>query len=160
MIDSFKDKYTPVCDTEIKKCAKSYCKPIDFRPDYYLYKLYTFVELLSVNRYSKDIWLARNIQEIFFHCGYSLWLYIRRTQVQEHKNLFIFILTGLNKKEYSLWQSDLLLLLPDIHSYNHGVFFIQHDQICTTRDVIYTSLNLESSNFKDKLTKYINKFLP
>ena len=51
MIDCFKDKYTPVCDTEIKKCAKSYCKPIDFRPDYYLYKLYTFVELLSVNRY-------------------------------------------------------------------------------------------------------------
>ena len=49
------DKYTPVCDTEIKKCAKSYCKPIDFRPDYYLYKLYTFVELLSVNRYSKRV---------------------------------------------------------------------------------------------------------
>ena len=65
-----------------------------------------------------------------------LWLYIRQTQVQEHKNLFIFILTGLNKKDYNLWQSDLLLLLPDIYSYNHGVFFIQHDQICTTRDVI------------------------
>ena len=142
MIDSFKHKYTPVCDTEIKKWAKSYCKPIDFRPDYYLYKLYTFVELLSVNRYSKDVWLARNIQEIFFHCGYSLWLYIRQTQVQEHKNLFI------------------LLLLTDIYRYNHGVFFIQHDQICTTRDVIYTSLNLESSNFKDKMTKYINKFPP
>ncbi len=91
MIDCFKDKYTPVCDTEIKKCAKSYCKPIDFRPDYYFYKLYTFVELLSVNRYSKHVLqfagrLARNIQEIFFHCGYIMW-------------------------EYSLWQSDLLLLL-------------------------------------------------
>ena len=132
MIDCFKDKYTPVCDTEIKKCAKSYCKPIDFRPDYYLYKFYIFVELLSVNRYSKHVlqfagWLARNIQEIFFHWLYVrhlliLWLYIRQTQVQEHKNLFIFILTGLNKKEYSLWQSDLLLLLPDIYSYNHGVF--------------------------------------
>ena len=75
MIDCFKDKYIPVCDTEIKKCAKSYCKPIDFRPDYYLYELYTFVELLSVNRYSKHVLqfagrLARNIQEIFFHCGY------------------------------------------------------------------------------------------
>ncbi len=75
MIDCFKVKFTPVCDTEIKKCAKSYCKPIDFRPDYYLYKLYTFVELLSVNRYSKHVLqfagrLARNIQEIFFHCGY------------------------------------------------------------------------------------------
>ncbi len=85
---------------------------------------------------------------------------IRQTQVQEHKNLFIFILTGLNKKEYSLWQSDLLLLLPDIYSCNHGVFFIQHDQICTTRDVIYASVNLESSHFKDKMTKYINKFPP
>ena len=30
MIDCFKDKYTPVCDTEIKKCAKGYCKLLIF----------------------------------------------------------------------------------------------------------------------------------
>ncbi len=54
---------------------KRLLQTIDFRPDYYLYKLYTFVELLSINRYSKHVLqfagrLARNIQEIFFQCGY------------------------------------------------------------------------------------------
>ncbi len=46
------------------------------------------------------------------------------------------------------------------HSYNHGVLyiFIQHDQICTTKDVIYFT---QSRKFKfqgqnDKIHKYIS----